>query len=41
MKPGDLVFGKHNFNRYGMEIFFLSKFATEITNIDEMYKMLH
>ena len=41
MKPEDLVYGKQSFNRYRMVIFFVSKFLTEIANIDEMYKMLN
>ena len=41
MKPEDLVYGKHKFNRYGMIIFFVTNFSTEVTNIDEMYKMLN
>ena len=41
MKPEDLVDGKQSFNRYRMVIFFVSKFLTEIANIDEMYKMLN
>ena len=39
MKSEDLVYGKHNFNRYGMIISFISNFLTEVT--DEMYKMLN
>ena len=39
MKSEDLVYGKHNFNRYGMTISFISNFLTEVT--DEMYKMLN
>ena len=41
MKPEDLVYGKHKFNRYGMIIFFVTNLKTEVTNIDEMYKMLN
>ena len=41
MKPEDLLYGKHNFKRYGMVIFFVSNFLTEVTDIDEMYKMLN
>ena len=41
LKPEDLVDGKQSFNRYRMVIFFVSKFLTEIANIDEMYKMLN
>ena len=41
IKPEDLVYGKHNFNRYGTIIFFISNFLTEATNTNEMYKMLN
>ena len=37
-KPEDLVYGKHNFNRYGTVISFVSNFLTEVTDIDEMFK---
>ena len=40
INPEDLVFGKHNFNRYELVIRFISNFLAEVTNIDEMYKML-
>ena len=40
MKPEDLVYGKHNFNRYGMVISFVYNFVTEVANTDEMHKML-
>ena len=39
MKSKDLVYRKHNFNRYGMIISFISNFLTEVT--DEMYKMFN
>ena len=32
----DLVYGKHDFNRYGIVISFLSIFLTEVTDTDEM-----
>ena len=41
MKPEDLVYGKQNFNRYGTIISFISNFLTEVTDTDEMYKMLN
>ena len=41
MKPEDLVYGKHNFNRYGTIISFVSNFLTEVTDTDETYKMLN
>ena len=41
IKPEDLVYGKHNFNRYGTIISFISNFLTEATNTNEMYKMLN
>ena len=37
-KPEDLVYGKHNLNRYGTVISFVSNFLTEVTDIDEMFK---
>ena len=41
MKPKDLVHGKHNFNRYGTVISFVSNFLIEVTDTDEMHKMLN
>ena len=41
MKPEDLVYGKHNFSRYGTIISFVYNFLTEITDTDEIYKMLN
>ena len=41
LKPEDLVYGKHKFNRYGTVISFVSNFLTQVTNTDEMYKMLN
>ena len=41
MKPEDLVYRKHNFNRYRKIISFISNFLTEVTDTDEMYKMLN
>ena len=32
MKPKDLVYGKHNFNRHGTVISFISNFLTEVTD---------
>ena len=32
--PEDLVYGKHNFNRYGTIISFISNFLTEVTDTD-------
>ena len=40
-KPEDLVYGKHNFNRYGTVLSFASNFLTEVIDTDEMYKMLN
>ena len=37
MKSEDLVYGKHNFNRYGIFLIFLA----EIADTEEMYKMLN
>ena len=34
MKPEGLVYGKHNFNRYGTIISFISNFLTEVTDTD-------
>ena len=41
MKPEGLVYGKHNFNRYGTIISFTSNFSTDVTDTDEMYKILN
>ena len=41
MKPENLVYRKHNFIRYGTVISFVSNFLTEVTDTDEMYKMLN
>ena len=41
MKLKDFMYGKPNFNRYGMVISFVSNFLTEVTYSDEMYKMLN
>ena len=41
MKPEDLIYGKHNFNRYGTVKSFVSNLFTEVTDSDEMYKMLN
>ena len=41
MNREDLVYGKHNFNRYGTVIFFIFNFLTEVTDTDEMHKMLN
>ena len=41
MKPEDLVYGRHNCNRYRMVISFISNFLTEVTDTDEMYKILN
>ena len=41
LKPEDLVYGKHKFNRYGTVISFVSNFLAQVTNTDEMYKMLN
>ena len=41
IKPEDLVYGKHNPNRYGMVVIsFVSNFLTVVTNTNNMYKML-
>ena len=37
----DLVYGKNDCNRYGIVASFLSNFLTEVTDTDEMYKMLN
>ena len=36
----DLICEKHNFNRYGTILSFISNFLTEVTNTDEMYEIL-
>ena len=41
MKLEDLIYGKHNFNRYGTVKSFVSNLFTEVTDSDEMYKMLN
>ena len=41
MRPEDLVYGKHNFNRYGTIIPFISNFLTEVIDTDVMYSMLN
>ena len=41
MKPEDLVYRKHNFNRYGTIISFISNFLAEVTETNETYKMLN
>ena len=41
MNPEDLIYGKHNFNRYGTVKSFVSNLFTEVTDSDEMYKMLN
>ena len=40
MKPEDLVYGNHNFKRYRTVISLLSNFLTEVTDTDEIYKVL-
>ena len=40
MNPEGLVNGKHNFNRYGTIISFISNFLIEVIDADEMDKML-
>ena len=37
----DLVYVKNDCNRYGIVASFLSNFLTEVTDTDEMYKMLN
>ena len=37
--PEDVVYGKHNFNRYKTIISFISNFLAEDTDTDEMYEM--
>ena len=41
MKPEDSVYGKHNFNWYETVISFVYIFLTEVTDTDQMYKMLN
>ena len=41
MKPEDLIYGKHNFNRYGTVKSFVSNLFTEVTDSDEMCKILN
>ena len=41
MKPEGLVFGKHNFNRYGTITSLIFNFLTEGIDTDEIYKMLN
>ena len=41
VKSEDLVYGKHNFNRYGTALSFVSSFLTEFAGTDKMYKMLN
>ena len=41
MKPEDLIYGKHNFNRYGTVKSFVSNLFIEVTDSDEMCKMLN
>ena len=41
MNPENLVYRKHNFNRYGTIISFISNFLTELTDTDKMHKMLN
>ena len=40
IKPEDLVYEKHNFNRSGTIINFASNFLAEVTNIDKMRNMI-
>ena len=40
-KPEDLVFGKHNFNRYGTITSLIFNFLTDGIDTDEIYKMLN
>ena len=37
----DVICEKHNFNRYGTMLSFISNFLTEVTNTDEMYEILN
>ena len=41
MKPGDLTYENHNFNRYRTVISFISNFLTEVTDTDDMFEMLN
>ena len=41
MKPEDLIYGKHNFNRCGTVKSFVSNLFIEVTDSDEMCKMLN
>ena len=41
MKPEDVVYGKRNFDRYGTIKSLIFNFLTEVTDTDEMYKMLN
>ena len=41
MKPEDSVYGKHNFNWHETVISFVYIFLTEVTDTDQMYKMLN
>ena len=41
MKSEYLIYGKHNFNRYGTIMSFVSNFLTKVTDTVEMYKMLN
>ena len=41
MKPENLIYGKRNFNRCGRTISFVSNFFTEVSDTDEMYKILN
>ena len=41
MKPENLVYGKHNFDRHRTVTFFVSNFLTEVTNTDYTYKILN
>ena len=41
MKAEDLIYEKHNFNRYRTIMYFISNFLTEVTDTDETYEMLN
>ena len=41
MKSEYLIYGKHNFSRYGTIMSFVSNFLTKVTDTVEMYKMLN
>ena len=41
MKPADLIYDKHSFNRYGKIISFISNFCTKVTDTDKMNEMLN